>query len=199
MFNKRVPNWVLYVSLLVEGGALMAVELIGAKIIAPFYGVSLYVWASILGITLAGLAGGYYVGGALSKKHPDQKTLYFTIMLAAVLVLLMPFTGPAILAVDMGLKLGIIVSSIVFLMPQLFCFGMVGPLVVNLIAKRIENIGNTSGTVYFTSTIGGIISTFYFGFYAVPYLGLMKSTFIVGTLLLMLPVVFVLIGKKEPK
>ena len=114
----------------------MAVELIGAKMIAPYYGTSLYVWAAVLATTLGGLAVGYYTGGLISKKYPTQKMLYTIILVSSILVLLMPLTSKLILSVNMGLKLGIVVSSIFFLMPQLMGFGMVSPMVVRLISKQ---------------------------------------------------------------
>ena len=197
MFNKQAPNWFLFSTLIIEGGALMAVELIGAKMIAPYYGTSLYVWASVLAITLGGLAIGYYSGGVISKNRPNQKTLYTIIAVSAFLVLLMPITSKLIMSVDLGLKTGIIISCIFFLMPQLMGFGMVSPMVVRLISKDVKKIGSNAGTVYFTSTIGGIVSTFFFGFYAIPYLGLKMSAIIVGCALLIPVVLFPILGKKD--
>ena len=59
-------HWYLFPVLLVEGGSLMAVELLGAKLVAPFYGNSLYVWTAVLGISVLGLTAGYYFGGILA-------------------------------------------------------------------------------------------------------------------------------------
>ena len=195
MFNKKAPNWFLFFTLVIEGGALMAVELIGAKMIAPYYGTSLYVWASVLAITLGGLAIGYYTGGLISKKQPNQKTLYVIVAISAILVLLMPITSKLVLAIDMGLRTGIIVSCIFFLMPQLIGFGMVSPMVVRLISENVKKIGSNAGTVYFTSTIGGILSTFFFGFYSIPYLGLMMSALLVCSSLLIPVILFPILGK----
>ena len=62
---KKFPD--LFLVLLIEGGALMAVELMGAKLVAPFYGNSLYVWTAVLTITVLGLTLGYYAGGRLAE------------------------------------------------------------------------------------------------------------------------------------
>lgn len=198
MLNKQVPHWFLFVTLLIEGGSLMAVELIGAKMIAPYYGTSLYVWAAVLAITLGGLALGYYSGGAVSKTMPSHKVLFSIITISALLVLVMPFTSKFIMSstIHLELRTGIILSCLFFLMPPLICFGMVSPMVVRLISNDVSKIGSNAGTVYFTSTIGGIVATFFFGFYAIPYLGLKLSATIVGSLLFLPVVLFPVFGKK---
>ena len=68
---KKFPH--LFLVLLIEGGALMAVELMGAKLVAPFYGNSLYVWTAVLTITVLGLTLGYYTGG-----RPKQRSSSFS-------------------------------------------------------------------------------------------------------------------------
>jgi len=70
---KKSPH--LFLVLLIEGGALMAVELMGAKLVAPFYGNSLYVWTAVLTITVLGLTLGYYTGGRLEQdEQPGRST-----------------------------------------------------------------------------------------------------------------------------
>ncbi|MCX6297427.1 MAG: fused MFS/spermidine synthase, partial [Bacteroidetes bacterium] len=81
----------------IEGGSVMAAELLGAKMLAPYFGSSLYVWASVLAITLGGLAVGYYVGGVLSYKRKDPLILFYVILAAAVFTILMPFSSKLIL------------------------------------------------------------------------------------------------------
>jgi len=61
----------------------MAIELLGAKILAIYYGNSLYVWTSVLGITLAGLAAGYFAGGFVSGKFPKIHTLFYVFLIIA--------------------------------------------------------------------------------------------------------------------
>jgi len=192
-------NWFLFLVLLIEGGALMAVELIGAKLIAPFYGNSLYVWAAVLSTTLGGLAIGYYTGGNLSSKHPNQKTLIKIIAVSALLVLAMPTVSGVVMEATLGLELrtGIVLSCILFLTPPLVAFGMVGPMVVRLLTDKVENVGRVAGTVYFTSTVGGIITTFLFGFYLIPFWGLKMSSYLTGGALAILPLLFFAIARNK--
>ena len=71
----------------------MAVELMGAKLVAPFYGNSLYVWTAVLTITVLGLTLGYYTGGRLAKKGASETTLFVVLQISAVLVLALPMTA----------------------------------------------------------------------------------------------------------
>src|SRR6187401_3131236 len=76
----------------VEGAAVMAGELCGAKLLAPVFGSSLYVWASVMGITLAALALGYFYGGSLSQKKEQSldKKLFYVLVAASLFLLAMP-------------------------------------------------------------------------------------------------------------
>ena len=117
----------------------MAVELMGAKLVAPFYGNSLYVWTAVLTITLLGLTLGYYSGGRLSKNGASETNLFVVLGISAVLVLALPFTASISMALTkgMGLIAGICITGIFLLLPPMLCFGMVGPMVVSLMSSYI--------------------------------------------------------------
>ncbi len=151
---KKFPH--LFLVLLIEGGALMAVELMGAKLVAPFYGNSLYVWTAVLTITVLGLTLGYYTGGRLAKKGASETTLFVVLGISAVLVLALPMTASIAIGLTKGMDLiaGICVTCILLLLPPMLCFGIVGPMVVSLMSSQLETVGKTAGTVYFTSTFG---------------------------------------------
>lgn len=181
-----------------EGGAVMAVELVGAKMIAPFYGNSLYVWTAVLATTLAGLAGGYFFGGYMSQKKNPERTLFTVLTIAAIITGLMPFTATKVMSatLDMGLKTGTVTSSLVFLFPPLFCFGMISPLIVRCLSTTIEMVGRAAGNVYAISTVGGIVFTFITGFYLIPQLGLKVSTYIMAVVIAVFPAIYFISRKK---
>ncbi len=112
----------------------MAVELMGAKLVAPFYGGSLYVWTAVLTITVLGLTLGYYAGGRLSKKRPSERVLFSILGISALLVLALPLTASISMDLTRGLGLiiGICITCFLLLLPPMLCFGIVGPLVVRL-------------------------------------------------------------------
>ena len=188
---KKFPH--LFLVLLIEGGALMAVELMGAKLVAPFYGNSLYVWTAVLTITVLGLTLGYYTGGRLAKKGASETTLFVVLQISAVLVLALPMTASIALALTKGMDLiaGICVTCILLLLPPMLCFGIVGPMVVSLMSSQLETVGKTAGTVYFTSTFGGIAATFFLGLYFIPVAGLRWCATVTGLALAALPIVYI--------
>ncbi len=186
--------WYLFLALLIEGSALMAVELMGAKLLAPFYGSSLYVWTAVLCITVLGLTLGYYSGGKLSSRYSSEKLLVGILGISAVLVFTMPATAGIVIRLTSAMTIipGICLASLLLLAPPMFCFGHVGPVVVRLMANKMETLGNVAGTVYFTSTMGGILATFGFGFYWIPEFGLTFSADATAIALALLPIIYLL-------
>ena len=127
---KKFPH--LFLVLLIEGGALMAVELMGAKLVAPFYGDSLYVWTAVLTITVLGLTLGYYAGGRLSRKRAVRNNaVHHSRNFGGA--------GPGI-ATDRfnryrsykgnGSDRRHLHYVLLLLLPPMLCFGIVGPMVV---------------------------------------------------------------------
>ena len=71
----------------------MAVELISARMVAPYFGSSLYVWATVIGFTLLALAMGYFLGGAIADKYSGPETLLWLLLIASLFLLLMHVTS----------------------------------------------------------------------------------------------------------
>lgn len=180
---------VLYLVSFVEGGALMAVELLGAKMVAPYYGVSIYVWTAVLATTLGGLAAGYFTGGFISEKAGNKNTLYAIIALSGLWLLLLPSVGEGIMdsTLQLDLRTGVTLSCLIILTPSVFLFGTVSPLIVKLLTPDASKTGKVAGKIYGISTVGGIIATFLMGFYMIPYIGIQKSLYISGAILLLFP------------
>ena len=86
MLNKNK----LFTISFVEGASVMAAEICGAKLLAPFFGSSLYVWSSVMAITLGGLASGYFLGGKLSKRENKENTLLYVLIAASISSLCIP-------------------------------------------------------------------------------------------------------------
>jgi hypothetical protein len=184
--------WFLFMVAFVEGGALMSVEIVGAKLVGPYYGSSLYVWAAVLGLTLGGLTTGYFLGGIVSQRFPHRRTLFVIMLTSAALVAVMPWTAAMIMEATLGfeLRLGITLSSLVFLFPPLVCFGMVSPMIIRLVTTHERKIGHAAGTVYAVSTIGGILTTYFVAFYAIPNIGMRETLFATAVLLALFPLLY---------
>lgn len=164
----------------------MGVELIGAKLIAPWFGTSLYVWTSVLGISMLGLASGYYLGGNLSRKENISTHLKILLSLAAFFIAIMPFSSSVILQMTqmMDVRWGSMISSIVFILPPLIFMGMVSPVVIRYCAQDKEKTGHTAGLVFAASTIGGVLSVLLCGFYFLPLWGLYNSAWFFSGLMI---------------
>lgn len=186
----RRPLWFLFLLSFVEGGAVMAVELVGARMVGPFYGNSLYVWAAVLGLTLGGLTAGYFAGGLLSCRYPQRRTLHLVMLASAALVALMPLIGETVMegTLGFGLRTGITLSCLLFLFPPLLCFGMVSPLVIRLVASDDGRVGHAAGMVYAVSTVGGILATYLVAFHALPDAGIQESLLATAACLVLFPV-----------
>lgn len=194
--NSRQKYFFLFLSF-IEGASVMAAELTGAKMLAPFYGSSLYVWASVMAVTLAGLAGGYFIGGILSSGKNPEKRLYWALLAAGIFIMLMPFTAKFSFWIFGALSLipAVIITSLVVLFPPVFMMGMVSPLIIRNINTDASNAGRDSGLVYAISTVGGIIATFLFGFYIIPFVGLTIPAIVTGIILGIIPCVLLLRNK----
>lgn len=188
-----IQYWKLLILSFTEGSCVMVAELAGGKMLAPFYGTSLYVWASTLAITLGGLAIGYYLGGILCNNiiAKRKKHLFYTLAAASALVIIMPVWANFIMKATLSFSFitGLVLSQLSFLLPPVLGMGMVSPLIISLLSEG-RNSGNAAGMVYAISTLGGVIATLLTGFWLVPVIGISIPCIIAGALLFLLSVIF---------
>lgn len=184
----------LYALSFTEGGAVMATELIGAKILAPYFGTSLYVWTCVMALTLGGLAGGYFFGGRLSQREDHEKKLMLIVLLAAGYMCILPLFSSLFLflAEITSLLPAVLAGSAIVLLPPVFLMGMVSPLLIKSLTERADESGKKAGEVYAISTVGGILFSFLTGFYLIPSFGLYYSLLLVSVLLAIFPTIFFL-------
>jgi predicted membrane-bound spermidine synthase len=160
---------------LVSGAVLMGVEIAGAKIMAPGFGTSIFVWGSIIGLFMSALAAGYYLGGMLADRHPTFGLLAGIVTAAGVLTALIPRFGPGmcetIARQDIGPIFGpFLAAAAVFFLPS-FLMGMVSPMAVKLNATSLAGLGGVAGRLYALSTFGSIMGTLLTTFVLVPRMG----------------------------
>lgn len=188
----------LYLTVFLTGSSVMVIELLGTRLIAPFYGASLYVWSSLISVTMIALAIGYFVGGSWADKA--QKTgLSLIIALAALFTLLIPWaTRPVLLATDpLGLRLGAFVSALVLFFPSLTMLGMVSPFAIKQATSQLDNVGTSSGSIYAVSTVGSVVGTLLLGFFLFPWVGSRQILVSLGLLLFVLAIAIAVYEKKK--
>ncbi len=134
----------------------MVVEVLGSRVVGPFFGVSLFVWTSLIAVTLIALAAGYAVGGFLADRRGTPSTLYAIIFAAGLLVLLIPMLKMPVLklAMALGLRTGSFTATLVLFGPSLFLLGCVSPILVKIATRELANLGRTVGGFYALSTVG---------------------------------------------
>lgn len=183
----------------VEGSCVMVAELAGGKMLAPYFGSSLYVWASTLAITLGALTIGYYLGGEFSKREPERrtKTLFTVIAIASGLVILMPVLANSIMSATLELSFiaGMVISQLLFLLPPIMGMGIVSPMLISMMAENNPS-GKAAGLVYAISTLGGVIATLLTGFWLVPAIGISIPCVAIGVLLFLLNIIILRPQKK---
>lgn len=183
--SQFYPLALLYAIVLIEGASVMAIELTGVKMIAPYYGTTLYVWAGVLTVTLMGLALGYFSGGRIALKFNGLISAPVILLTGAAFVVLMPFIAEWIMTSTdtLGIRLGSLVAASVFLMPPLICMGMISPVIIQVLTHTVAQSGKVAGTVYALSTVSGIAMTLMTGLYLLPEWGIRSTLLLVAGLL----------------
>jgi spermidine synthase len=189
----------LIVTAVVCGAQVMIVEVMGSRIIGPFFGVSLFVWTSLITVTLVALAAGYAFGGSLSDKRGNPGYLYGIILLSGILVLVIPYLKNTVImsSQPLGLRLGSFVSAAVLFGPSLFLLGCVSPYIVKLAAREMRNIGRTVGMFYAVSTMGSVIGTILAGFVLIAYFSVSDIFRFAGGTLIALSAVYFLAFRRK--
>ena len=163
------------VAVFVAGAVLLAVELAASRVLAPFFGNSLYVWGSLIGVVLAGLAIGYSVGGLLADRWPTPSLLVAAILLGGAAVLAIPLIDDPVLRWivewDPGPRLDPLFASIALFGVPSIILASVTPIAVRLRVRGVANLGATAGSLFSISTFGSIAGTFAAAFWLIPELG----------------------------
>jgi spermidine synthase len=176
-----------------SGASVLMIEVLGSRIIAPYLGTAFFVWVNVIGVILAALSAGYWLGGRAADKH---KWLLPHIFLAgafacAAIILerpLLPSFGAA------GPRLGSFFASLLLFAPPSLILGMVSPYLVKLSVKDMETLGRSAGAIYASSTLGSIAGTFITGFWLVPSFTVTQLLWGVAGLLVLLALVAVKTG-----
>jgi spermidine synthase len=161
----------LYFTAALTGASIMIVEILGAKMLAPYVGTSHFVWTAQIAITLVALATGYYVGGLLVDRSPRLGRLYWAILGAAI------YLGVTVLVVEpvayrclnFKLALGSLLASAFLFFVPLALLAMVGPFFVRMLTFSVTGVGGNVGRLTAVSTLGSFLGTVLIGYVLVPY------------------------------
>lgn len=154
-----------------SGFFVMAVELLGGRLLAPTFGSSIYVWGAIITIFMLALSMGYLAGGQYSTHSPSVRRLGFLLIVAAITVVPLLIWGESILdAVSIAVpdpRFGSLIAATALFFVPTFISGMVSPYAVRLLVPDRVSSGRHAGRLYFVSTFGSAAGTLMTSFYLV--------------------------------
>jgi len=170
----------------------LVIELVAGRMMAPYVGVSLYTWTSIIGVVLAGISIGAYLGGLIADRYPRSSTLGWLLFLSGLGALsISPLTnliGGAQFQTSLMIRI-LLITTIIFFVPSCL-LGMISPVVVKLTLNNLEKTGNVVGKIYAFSTLGSILGTFATGFFLISWMGTRNILFTMGIILIVSALVF---------
>jgi spermidine synthase len=196
---RRSRLWQPAAIVFISSACMMVLELVAGRIMAPYVGVSLYTWTGVIGVILAGMSLGNYLGGRLADRWASLRLLGGVFFLAGLL-------SAAVLAIEaLGLGLPaswpivlriILLTAALFLLPSAV-LGMISPIVVKLAVQDLAKTGSIVGRIYAAGAVGSIVGTFATGFFLISWFGTHTVVWGVAIVLITLGAVFYLSGAGE--
>ncbi|MBR3883124.1 MAG: fused MFS/spermidine synthase [Clostridia bacterium] len=170
--------------LFVVNAAYMILELVASRVLAPFFGTSNLVWTSVIGIILLSSSIGNYIGGIIADKKNVSSKFKAILLFSFLTIIVIPFVQVKILTaistIFSDIKVGAILATVLlFFIPSLLV-GVLSPIILKLKLDSIDSAGKTSGKISAISTIGGIVGTFFGGFYLIPNFGSIHILFVLA-------------------
>ena len=182
----------LYLIVFMASACTLILEIVAGRLLAPHLGVSLYTWTTIIGVVLAGISIGNFLGGRLADRFPAPSTLGLCLLASSL-------TSLAALAVvttlheetfDFPLLARILIMTTGLLFLPSCILGMVTPLVVKQALTSLTHTGSIVGQLYAVSTAGSIVGVYLAGFVLIAQFGTRTVVFMVAVALLVLALLF---------
>ena len=174
-----------------SGYYVMGIELLGGRLLAPYFGSSIYVWGAIITVFMLALSLGYLCGGRASLHAPSLERLSLFLVGAAILTLPILIYGDGLLdSISAGIddpRFGSLAGAMALFFAPTLVSGMVSPYAVRLLVAEVHATGEGAGKLYFISTFGSAAGTLLTSFYLVLYLE-------VNQILLLMFAISVLVG-----
>src|SRR5690348_3558087 len=191
--GHTIQGWLLILLVFVAGASSLAVELSASRLLAPYFGTSLFVWANLIGLILLYLTIGYYLGGRVADRYPRPVVLYGLTSAAALLISAIPPLSRPILSWSQGafatysisVFYGSLVAVILLFALPMILLGCVSPFAIRLRIEQVGKSGRTSGQLYAISTAGSILGTFLPVLWLIPTTGTYRTFLVIAVTLLL--------------
>ena len=172
----------------VAGAGSLATEIAASRLLAPYFGSSTIVWANLIGVVLAALALGYWLGGRLADRRPEQRLLGWIVLAAALLVAATPFLARPLLDLTVeglddasaGAAVGSFLGVLALFAPPVVLLGTVSPFAIRLAVTGVETAGAVAGRLYALSTAGSLLGVFLPALVSIPLLGTQRTLLLIA-------------------
>jgi spermidine synthase len=174
----------------VTGAVALTLEIVGTRVLSPFYGSSLACWSALITVTLVALAAGYGLGGRAADRSAGAGLRLFwrLLVLAGAAVAVIPLLRAPVLRLTaaLGVQFGALASAAVLVAPALVLLSMLGPIAIRLTALGLDTVGRRAGNVYAVSTVGSVLGALLSGFVLIPRLPISQVFYATAALLIAL-------------
>jgi hypothetical protein len=196
-------NLLVFCLAFISGFIIMSIELLGGRILAPYFGSSIYVWGSIITVFMLSLSIGYLCGGRLSLQHPTLQRYGSFFAVAAVLLLPLVLFGNQLmeyvfLRVEDPRYGSLLISMLLFFLPTAV-LGMIAPYSVRLLVSDSHSSGHVAGKLYFISTLGSALGTLGTSFYFVLWFEVNQILVTMSVTLALAGVLAITMGLREAR
>ncbi|MDO8601671.1 MAG: fused MFS/spermidine synthase [bacterium] len=193
MADRNMRRYALEFIVFISGAVVMVLEIVGTRLIAPYFGTSLPIWTTIISIVLASLSLGYYYGGRLADRGATYRKLSFLLLAAGVFVGLTMILQNQILfalgSVALPFILRAALAVFILLAPAAILLGVISPYAVRLRIDSVSTSGSTVGRLSALSATGSILGTFLAGLVLLQFLGSNNLLLVLAITLLILALV----------
>jgi predicted membrane-bound spermidine synthase len=186
-----VKKYFLIILVFVSGMTSLALEMCASRLLGAFFGTSLYIWASLIGLILVYLTIGYFIGGRVADRHPSPQVLCAITGLAAISIAILPFVSQSILnlsitafsEISVSVFLSSLLGTILLFAVPVTLLGLVSPFAIRLMTREVARSGRASGSLYAISTLGSILGAFLPVLWLIPTFGVRRTLLLFAALL----------------
>src|SRR4030042_4000542 len=192
--NNFISIFIPTATVFISSFCIMVLELVASRLIANYLGSSLYTWTAVIGVILAGITIGNYIGGRIADKFHPRKAIAVIFAIGSatciVTVILNNIVGRWIWLWHFNWPLHVFIHvSIVFLTPSIL-LGTISPAVAKLALDRGLPTGRTIGDIYAWGAAGSIAGTFAAGYYLIAAMGTQTVIWVIGAVLLLMSILY---------
>ncbi|MCX6111903.1 MAG: fused MFS/spermidine synthase [Proteobacteria bacterium] len=203
MEKGKIKQGVFILMAFCAGASVMIVELAANRILAPWFGNSLFTWTGLIGVILISMSLGSYLGGKIIDKFPTYSVLKIILLVSGIIVMMIPGLQSQISGFyeDPDLIWGPVSACLILFSVPGILLGSITPIVIRLISLMSDDlrVGVSAGSISAASTLGSVVGTFATGFILIPNVGIRNIYFTTGAVLICLSFILIIMNYFESR